>query len=365
MTEYRADQVGSLLRPRELLNAREAFQAGSIAANELREHEDRAIRDALRMQEEVGIDVFTDGEMRRDGWMSDVADAVEGFVDQHRMMHWHKPDGGTEDEPSRSRIVGAKLRQVRRLTAHEMSFLREHTSRPIKMTMPSPVTLANSGYEPGVTDQAYPTRAELLADLVEIIRSELKALVNDGVSYVQLDEGFLAYLGEEWRERLQAMGQDPDRSLAADIAAENACYDAIPRDRLTLGIHICRGNSRSRWVGTGGYDRLAEQLFNTLHVDRFLLEYDSERAGGFEPLRFLPEGKTAVLGLVSTKHGELEDMDELLRRIDEAAKHAPPDQLALSPQCGFASVAEGNLLSRDDERRKLELVVETTRRAWG
>ena len=365
MAHYRADQVGSLLRPPELLQARKAYQARDIGVEELRRVEDRAITEALEMQRQVGIEVYTDGEMRRDAWMSDVADAVEGFVDDHHLIHWHKPDGNTEDEPSRAKIAGATLHQVRRLTAHEVSFLKQYAPGPFKITLPSPVAIAQSGYKPGLSDHAYPTRAQFLEELVRIIRGEMRTLVDEGVAYIQLDEGFIGYVGEDWRERFQRGGVDPDQALAAAIAAENACYDALPREQVTLAMHICRGNSKSRWSLSGGYDWLAEQVFTSLHVDRFLLEYDSERAGGFAPLRFVPKGKTVVLGLVGTKYGQLEKQDDLVRRVEEAAKYVPYEQLALSPQCGFASVAEGNLLSQEDQRRKLELVVETTRKVWG
>ena len=231
--------------------------------------------------------------------------------------------------------------------------------------MPSPVVISNSGYKAGVTDKTYPTRAGFLHELVVIVKGEMQALVDEGVPYIQLDEGFSGYVGEAWRESLQRLGLNPQEILEADIAAENACYDALPRDRVTVAIHICRGNSKSRWSRSGGYDWLAEQVFSTLRVDRFLLEYDSDRTGSFEPLRFVPKGKTVVLGLVSTKQGQLEQQDDLLRRIEEASTYVPLDQLALSPQCGFASVAEGNLLSMDDQRRKLELVVDTARKVWG
>lgn len=364
-TAYRADQVGSLLRPAAVLEARAAYAAGRIALARLREVEDQAILTALDMQRQVGIDVFTDGEIRRDAWMSNLADAVDGFIDAHQMRHWHKPDGSMVDEPSRAKIAAGPLRQVRRLTAHDVSFLQQHASGPFKITMPSPVAIANSGYKAGVTDKAYPTRTEFLQALVAIVSGEIRALVDEGVPYIQLDEGFAGYVGEGWRDTLQRQGLDPQQTLEADIAAENACYDAIPRDQVTLAMHICRGNSKSRWSRSGGYDWLAEQIFSSLHVDRFLLEYDSDRAGSFEPLRFVPPGKIVVLGLVTTKHGHLEQQDDMLRRIEQAARYVPLEQLALSPQCGFASVAEGNILSMDEQRRKLELVVDTARKVWG
>ncbi len=362
---YRADQVGSLLRPTGVLAARVAYAEGRMELARLRECEDKAILDVLDMQRQIGIDVFTDGEIRRDAWMSNLADAVDGFIDNHHIRHWHKPDGSTEDEPSRAKIAAGPLRQIRRLTAHDVSFLKQHAPGPFKITMPSPVVISNSGYKVGVTDKTYPTRAEFLQALVAIVEEEMQALVDEDVPYIQLDEGFSGYVGEAWRESLQRLGLNPHETLEADIAAENTCYDALPRDRVTLAIHICRGNSKSRWSRSGGYEWLAEQVFSTLHVDRFLLEYDSDRTGSFEPLRFVPKGKTVVLGLVTTKQGQLEKQDDLLRRIEEASTYVPLDQLALSPQCGFASVSEGNMLSMDDQRRKLELVVDTARKVWG
>ena len=365
MVQQRTDHVGSLLRPAELLAARAEFSAGSIDADAMMAAEDSAIMDALAMQRDVGMEVFTDGELRRAAWMTDLAEAVDGFVDDHVILRWHSADGTSEELPSYSKVAGAKLQQAGRITSYEFDFLKRHASGPVKMTMPSPAVIATNGYKKGISDAAYGTREELLADVTAIVKGEVQALVADGAAYIQLDEGFYRYVGDGAEALSRQTGQDSEERLANDIAAENACYDAVPTDSVTFGMHICRGNSRSRWVGTGGYDWLAERLFSELRVDRFLLEYDSERAGGFEPLRFLPKGKTVVLGLVSTKFSEMEDVDQLLRRIDEAAKYVSADQLAISPQCGFASVAAGNRISVDDQRRKLELVVETARRAWG
>lgn len=361
----RTDQVGSLLRPSEVLEARAAHASATIGLDALRSVEDQAILHVLAMQQEVGIGIFSDGEMRRHAWMSGFADAVEGFTDTHRVMHWTKLDGTTEDEPSLSRVAGSKLRQVRRLTGHEAAFLKEHAPGPFKITMPSPVSIAASGYQEGVTDIAYPDRKEFLRDILDIVLGEMQELVREGVSYIQLDEGFTGYVGDRTLYPVERGGVPIAKVLEADIAAENSLYDALPRDGLTLAMHVCRGNSRSRWVGSGGYDGMAEQVFSSLHVDRFLLEFDSDRSGGFEPLKYVPKRKTVVLGLITTKHGQLEDQDGLRRRIDEASKYLPLEQLALSPQCGFASVADGNLLSADDQRRKLELVVDTARRVWG
>jgi 5-methyltetrahydropteroyltriglutamate--homocysteine methyltransferase len=224
----------------------------------------------------------------------------------------------------------------------------------------------NAGYQPGLTDRFYPERADLVADIARIIRGELLALVDDGVPYLQLDAPFYAsYLDETLRERISQSGIDPDKELADAVAADNAALEGAGRSGLTLAMHVCRGNSRSRWMAEGGYDRIAERLFGSLNVDRFLLEYDDARSGGFEPLRFVPAGKTVVLGLITSKQGALESQDELRRRIEEATRYVPLEHLAISPQCGFASVAAGNQISMDDQRRKLELVAETARLVWG
>jgi 5-methyltetrahydropteroyltriglutamate--homocysteine methyltransferase len=363
-TPYRADHVGSLLRPTEVLRAQAAYEQGWIALEQLRAVEDRAILDALERQRRVGLDVFTDGEFRRGAWQTDMAEAVEGFVADRIAMAWHGANAGAE--ASAARVVGGRLRQRRRLTAHESAFLKQHAPGPFKVTIPSASTFRDASYKPGLTDRFYPTRSDLLSDLVRIVRGEIVTLVAEGVPYVQIDAPRLAYyVDPRIREQMRRSGIDPDAALDEAIAAENACLDGIKRTGVTLGFHLCRGNSRSRWRAEGGYDPIAEKLFGSLRHDRFLLEYDSDRAGGLEPVRFVPKGKTVVLGLITTKQGELESRDDLLRRIEEASEYVPLESLALSPQCGFASVAEGNLLSPDDQWRKLELVVDTARRVWG
>jgi 5-methyltetrahydropteroyltriglutamate--homocysteine methyltransferase len=363
-TKYQADQVGSLLRPAGVLRAREAYGQGRIGLADLRAVEDEAILEALERQRQVGVDVFTDGEFRRGAWQTDMAEAVDGFVEDHIAMSWHGPNAGVEG--SAAQVVGGKLRQRRRLTAHESAFLKEHAPGPYKVTIPSASTFRDASYKPGLTERFYPSRSDLLDDLVRIVRDEIQALAAEGVPYVQLDAPRLAYyVDPRIRGQMSDAGLDPDQALDDAIAAENTCLEGIAREGLTLGFHLCRGNSRSRWRAEGGYDPIAEKVFGSLRHDRFLLEYDSERAGGFEPLRFVPKGKTVVLGLVTTKDGRLESQDDLLRRIDEAAKYVPLDSLALSPQCGFASIAEGNLLSPDDQWRKLELIVDTATMVWG
>jgi 5-methyltetrahydropteroyltriglutamate--homocysteine methyltransferase len=364
MNRYRADHVGSLLRPTSLLESRAALQRNEIDAAGLRRAEDTAILEALQMQRAVGIDVLSDGEFRRGSWLTSMAESVDGFVPASTMLHWHGPGGG--EEASTSQIVGAPLRQRQRLTGLESAFLREHAGGPYKLTLPSPAVFQVSSFRAGVTDQVYPTRRDLLEALTPIVRAELEALVTEGTRYIQLDDPFLSvYVDPDVRERMSRDGRDLETEIQDGIDVVNACLDGIDRPNTVIGVHICRGNSKSRWFTTGGYEPVAERLFSSLNVDRFLLEYDDERSGGFEPLRFAPAGKTTVLGLVTTKRPKLETVDELRQSIDEAARFTALEDLALSPQCGFASVASGNLISIDDQRRKLELVVETARRVWG
>jgi 5-methyltetrahydropteroyltriglutamate--homocysteine methyltransferase len=369
---YRADHVGSLLRPPAVLEAHDAYSQNRITLEQLRAVEDRAILDALELQRQVGLDVFSDGEYRRRSWAGDFGEAVEGYVPGAApvTMQWSGSEArpGTDARPAGAggRVVGAKLRQTRRLTAHESGFLKEHAPGPWKVTLPAASYMAARGYKPGITDTVYPTRADLLRDVVAIIKAEIKALADEGVPYIQVDNPhYPDYIDENRRAQWQALGIDPEQSLAEDIAADNECLQGIDRSRVTLATHICRGNSRSAWHTAGAYDRIAEQVFGKLEYDRFLLEYDDERSGGFEPLRFMPKGKIVVLGLITTKSGALEPQDLLRRRIDEASKYVPLENLTLSPQCGFASVAEGNLLTWDEQRRKLELVVDTARKVWG
>ena len=352
--------MGSLLRPPALLEAR----AARAPEAELRAAEDRAITEALQKQKATGIDILSDGEMRRGSWLTDMAEAVEGFVSGDRvMLEWKGPGGGAE--ATTANAVGAKLRKARKLTGHELPFLQKAAGGPFKITLPSPANFMVASYKPGLTDRFYPTHADLLQDLVAILRDEVQWLVEQGAAYIQFDAPYYShYLDPAQREHMRQAGRDPDREFAAGIAGDNAVFQGIGRERVTFATHVCRGNSRSRWYTEGGYDAIAEKLFQQLEVDRFLLEYDTERSGGFEPLRFVPRGKTVVLGLVTTKEPALESADALSRRIDQAAKFVPLENLALSPQCGFASVAAGNLLSVDEQWRKLELVANTARQVW-
>ncbi len=378
---YRADHVGSLLRPPEVLKAHEDFEQGKMSLEQLREIEDRAILDAITLQREVGLDVVSDGEYRRQSWAGDFYDAVEGYVDGPLPIkfEWTLPEqlrasgaatGVVEmvrQVPmQRGRVVGERLRQKRRLTEHESTFLKQHAGGAYKVTQPAASYIVARGYSPQVTGQVYSSRRELCQDVAKIIASEVQALAAEGVPYIQIDNAhYPDYIPDYRRDEWRAIGIDPDQALAEDIEADNATIAGVDRSKHVVAMHICRGNGRSAWHTIGGYEPIAERVFGGINVDRFLLEYDSDRAGGFEPLRFMPRGKQVVLGLVTTKLGELESQDVLLKRIEEASKYVPIENLALSPQCGFASVIQGNLLSWDDQRRKLELVVDTARKVWG
>jgi 5-methyltetrahydropteroyltriglutamate--homocysteine methyltransferase len=361
---YRAEHVGSLLRPPELLQARAAHSQGRISIADLRAEEDRAISDALEGQRQLGLDILSDGEMRRGSWLTDMADAVEGFVPDKVMLDWKGPGGGYEG--STANAAGAKLRKVRKMTGQELPFLKKSASGPFKITLPAPSNFVLGSYKKGITEQFYPTHADLLRDLVDIVRDEIRWLVSEGVTYIQLDAPYYShYLDPQEREHMRSAGFDPDEEFDKSLEGDNEALREILRGKATRAFHVCRGNSRSRWYAEGGYDAIAEKLFGSLDTDTFLLEYDTARCGGFEPLRLVPRGKNVVLGLVNTKEAKLESQDELRRRIDEATKYVPIENLALSPQCGFASVAAGNLLSMDDQWRKLELVASTARKVWG
>ena len=372
--QYRAEQIGSLLRPTEVMDARATHAQGSITIEQLREVEDRAIIDALEMQRQVGVDIFSDGEFRRSWFSAAFADSIEGIVDDPDAVFvssWQGEQGELADQVAADigfaeQMVGAKLRQTRRLTGHESSFLKQHSPGPFKITMPGVMTRARTWYKPGVTDEFYPTQADLIQDVVQILRGEVRALIDEGVTYIQLDSlRYVIQLADvSSRQQMVESGEDLEQALDETIQIDNDTLQDAAGTGVTVGLHMCRGNNRSAWRSEGGYDVIAEKAFSQLNVDRFLLEYDTERAGGFEPLRFVPDGKTVVLGLISSKDPTLESMDSLQRRIDEAARYVPIENLAISPQCGFASTAPGNMLTQDQQRRKLELVVEVAHKVW-
>jgi 5-methyltetrahydropteroyltriglutamate--homocysteine methyltransferase len=362
--KYRADHIGSLLRPAELLQAR---SANSDAA-QLRALEDKHILRAVQRQKDLGFKIFTDGEFRRGNFMSDFNESVSGIDEGVAVARTWQTAAGASPRPSMvpGTVVG-KIKQTRRLTGHECAFLKQHSPGDIKVTLPTANQFPAIYFKKGISDKVYADHTALLWDIVPIIKSEIQALAREGVQYVQIDAPrYSYYIDPRWRSYVKTeMGLDPDQALDEAIRADNTCLEGAGRQGVILAIHLCRGNNRSQWYAEGGYDAIAEKLFGRLDVDAFLLEYESERAGTFEPLRFVPRGKTVVLGLVSSKLAEMESPDHLARRIDEASKHVPLENLALSPQCGFASTMEGNLLSEEQQWRKLGLVVETARKVWG
>ena len=364
---FRTDHVGSMVRPERLLDARDRVQAGAMTHEELTQVEDECILEALDLQRGAGIDVLSDGEMRRDAYTTDQYDAIEGFADEWPVVEQTRPDGSKVQVEMHTKAVVGKLRQVRRLAQHEASFMQQHAGGVYKVTMPTPVRPPAQAQQEAPAP--YTSWDEVQQDIVDIFRDEMVALAGEGVPFLQMDKVPTPYLNAEMRAGMQQRGIDPVAALAKEIAWENACFNAVRAEfpDIVLAMHLCRGN-RTGWTGgSGGYDLAAEQLFNGLHVDRFLLEYDTERAGGFEPLRFVPEGRIVMLGLLSTKTNRLESKDDLLRRIDEASKFISVDQLAIGPQCGFQSAAnrDGVNMTIDDQRRKMELIVEVAREVWG
>jgi 5-methyltetrahydropteroyltriglutamate--homocysteine methyltransferase len=376
---YRADHVGSLLRPPELLQAREDFNAHRITEQQLVEAEDAAVLKALALQREVGIDIYSGGEYRRAGWSSVVRDAVDGLVpidgspQSGFLGQWQGPHAAmatmsTTAGSIAGMVAGAKIHQVRRLVGTDATFLKEHAPGQWKMTMPGAMSAAGQLWRAGVSEPYYPTRRDLAWEVVPMLQREIAALQDDGAAYIQLDS--LHYVervaDKTIRAKMIAEGEDPDRYLNDLIEIDNAVLRDARRPGVIVGLHMCRGNNRSAWHAEGSYESIAEKAFGSLNVDRFLLEYDTDRAGGFEPLRFVPRGgsKMVVLGLISSKEPELEPIDDLRRRIDEASRYVPLENLAIAPQCGFASTMFGNLLTWDEQKRKLELVVETARRVW-
>jgi 5-methyltetrahydropteroyltriglutamate--homocysteine methyltransferase len=364
---FRADHVGSLLRPAELLDARRSH----ISPEGIHALEDRQILRILQRQKELGLEIFTDGELRRTNFMSDITEAVEGFDLGDAVQRNWTDDAKAAPQPagvsSITGIVTSTLKQRQPFTGRELPYLREHAPGPIKITLPSATQFPAISFKYGITDAVYRDPYALLAAITALMVEDLRTLAASGISYLQIDAPrYSYYLDPKWTAWMEKeLRVDPAEMLTASLAADNACFAAARHAGVTLAIHLCRGNNRSHWYAEGGYDAIAERLFHELAVDRLLLEYDDERSGTFEPLRFVPKGKTVVLGLVSTKRAALERKEDLLRRVDEAAKWVGLEQLALSPQCGFASTMEGNLLTEEQQWAKLKLVVDTAREIWG
>jgi len=367
-TEIRVDQVGSYVRPEKLLDARDRFSEGKLTREQLRQIEDESILGCLQMQKNAGMQIFGDGEFRRDSWMTPLSEAVDGFVDEYQVEYVDRPDGGKEKIIWHQKPAKGKLKQQRRLAQVDAVFLKKHAPGPFKITLPSPLCMRRA-FKPGLTDAAYADERALIKDAANITKGEIAKLCDEGASYIQLDEGFLAYVRDEFRASLKQKGLDPDIELQKDIDSENEVYDvANQRDDVTTALHICRGSRITFHKGAGAYDWLAERLFGGLHVDRYLLEYDDTgRVGGYEPLRHLPKGKVVVLGLVSSKDAPLERPDNLIREVEKASKYCPVDQLAISSQCGFHAAADRNgaHLTADQQGRKLELMVKVAETIWG
>ncbi|HEX9452712.1 MAG TPA: 5-methyltetrahydropteroyltriglutamate--homocysteine S-methyltransferase [Candidatus Binatia bacterium] len=366
---FRADHVGSLLRPPELLHARERHEKGEIDDVALRVVEDRCIREVVKLQEDIGLKSVTDGEYRRKLWNVDFVRKFEGVVVKEGLADeagkaFQGGDANLQRSPTRFEVTG-KLKRVREHDVENFKFTKSVTRVTAKLSIPSPSVLHFRGGRGGVSAQAYPEMAEFFVDLARVYREEIQALAAAGCSYLQIDDTNLAYLCDpKMREGAKKIGEDPDKLPALYASLINECIKDRPANMIVY-THLCRGNFASAWVAVGGYDPVAEVLFNELKVDGYFLEFDSPRAGNFAPLRYLPKGKRLMLGLVTTKTGELENPNELKRRIDEASKVAPLDQLGIAPQCGFSSTVLGNKLSVADQIAKLKLVVDVARDVWG
>jgi 5-methyltetrahydropteroyltriglutamate--homocysteine methyltransferase len=364
--EARTDVVGSLLRPPELLEAQERLNSGELTADGFKQVEDWAVDEAIRLQEDAGLDVVTDGEMRRLSFQSQMTAAVDGFgewdLDAFLWGEWHSDEIG-ELVVERPPIgVVEKLHRRRFLSADEFAYAHTRTERVLKVTLPSPSLFANF-WEPDRSSGAYASAEEFLADVAEILREEVDELVRLGATYIQLDAPHYPLLIDPtYRDFYESRGWPAESWLDLGLELDNHVMGEHPG--VTFGIHLCRGNQASRWLVTGGYDWLATRLFPKIHAERLLLEYDDERSGDFEALRAVPEEKTAVLGLVTTKSSRRETVDELAARIQDAARFLPLERLALSPQCGFATSVLGNALSVEDERAKLQTIVATARKVW-
>ncbi|HET7638958.1 MAG TPA: cobalamin-independent methionine synthase II family protein [Ktedonobacteraceae bacterium] len=358
---YHSEVVGSLLRPAYLADARRQFESGQLNAADFKTLEDRAVNEAIALQGAAGIDVITDGEMRRYAFYGHLVDALEGF---DKFGGWAIPfrDETGEQLILKRPVVVERLKWRRSMCSEEWVYLRSRKTSPGKVTMIS-AQQAAAYYDPEKSKSAYPSRDAYLADIVDFSRREVEELVRLGCTYIQIDAPqYAALLDPQMREGYRQRGNDPDKLIDLCIELDNAIISGHPG--ITFGIHICRGNNQSKFYASGDYEPIS-RIFTQTKFQRFLLEYDDERSGGFEPLRHVPEERFVVLGLVTTKKPRLETADELRRRIEEASRYIPLERLALSPQCGFASTMEGNHISPEDQRSKLELVASVAREVWG
>jgi 5-methyltetrahydropteroyltriglutamate--homocysteine methyltransferase len=363
---YRADHVGSLIRPEALIRARQAAEKGEITPAELIPIQYDAIRDVVRMQAEIGFKLATDGEYNRTFWQRDFLLKFSNVrqVAAKLPVRFHSAAGTRDHAPPSLQVIG-KLARPHGIFVDDFRFLQSVTNATAKITIPSPTTIHFRGGREAIDAGAYPDLREFYADLARVYREEIRDLAEAGCRYLQIDEVNMAYLCDpELRAQVRNIGEDPATLPKTYARLLNDTIAGRPRD-MVVCLHLCRGNFAGAWVAEGGYDPIAEILFNEIAVDGYFLEYDSPRAGSFAPLRFLPKGKTAVLGLVTTKSAALESSDDILRRIDEASRHVPLEQLALSPQCGFSSGIGGNAMTVADEMAKLRLVVGVAQEVWG
>jgi len=362
---FRADHVGSFLRPKSVIDAREKLRKGEITKPELRRIEDDAIRDIVKFQESLGLHGITDGEFRREYFHIDFLEQLDG-VETHTgfTSQFHTKRGDVGFAPPVLKVTG-KVKHAKPIQLEDFKFLKSVTKQTPKVSIPSPTMLHFRGGREGISKEAYPDLDAFFDDVAAAYREEIRQLGEAGLTYLQLDDTNLAYLCDpKMRQAARGRGLDPDH-LPRDYAKLiNAAIADKPKN-MTICTHLCRGNFKSAWVAEGGYEPVAEVLFNELNVDGYFLEYDDERSGDFKPLRFLPKGKTMVLGLVTTKLGELEPKDSIKRRIDEAAKYAPIDQFCLSPQCGFSSTVHGNEIAREQQAAKMRMIVDISREVWG
>lgn len=379
---FRADQVGSLLRPQSLISARADFERGIIDHEALKQIENESIREVVQRQEACGFQVVVDGEYRRENWWIDFIKGIEGveiregsaaqaFVAPQKTDCGCGNDHANSDEDEgwkyvpKNVLTTGKLGLPHTVNSTDFQFLQSTTQRTAKITLPSPTRLHFHGGRDAVSREAYPDIEQFFDDVVNIYRHEIASLEEAGCRYIQIDDPLMTYfISDRLRAEIVASGEDPDARLRRYVDLTNACI-AHRKPETAIGIHVCRGNSRSGWIAEGGYQRIAETVLGGIKVDHFLLEYDDERSGDFEPLNAIPRGVKVVLGLVTTKFPHLENADDLVRRINDASRFVPLDDLAISPQCGFASTVEGNIITPDDQWRKLDRIIEVSRRVWG
>ena len=379
---FRADQVGSLLRPQRLISARADFEKGIIDHAALKQIENEAIREVVKRQEACGFQVVVDGEYRRENWWIDFIKGIEGveiregssaqaFVAPKKSDCGCGNDHANSDEDEgwkyvpKNVLTTGKLGLPHTVNSTDFQYLQSTTQRTAKITLPSPTRLHFHGGRDAVSREAYPDIEQFFDDVVNIYRREIASLEEAGCRYIQIDDPLMTYfISDRLRAEIVASGEDPDARLRRYVDLTNACI-AQRKPETAIGIHVCRGNSRSGWIAEGGYQRIAETVLGGIKVDHFLLEYDDERSGDFEPLNAIPRGVKVVLGLVTTKFPHLENTDDLIRRINDASRFVPLEDLGISPQCGFASTVEGNIITPDDQWRKLDKIIEVSKRVWG